>query len=310
MNGRNMKRTFTLLSTCLLCAFAASAQQQRKGSSILEIIDITDGSRKTVKEFPYIIEAPNWTPDGKWLIYNSRGRLYKISPDRGGDPVEIDTGFADRCNNDHVLSADGRQIAISHVSREDNRSRIYTLPFEGGEPTLVTPEAPSYLHGWSPDMRRLAYCANRGGNYDVYTIPAKGGTEKRLTTTEGLDDGPEYSPDGRFIWFNSVRSGLMQIWRMRTDGSKQTQMTFHDDRNSWFAHLSPDGKQVVYIAYRKGDVDPGAHPADKNVELWLMPSTGGAPRLLAELFGGQGTINVNSWAPDSRRLAFVSYRKD
>ncbi|GHV02315.1 hypothetical protein FACS1894159_11080 [Bacteroidia bacterium] len=276
----------------------------------MEIIDITDGSRKTVKEFPYIIEAPNWTPDGKWLIYNSRGRLYKISPDRGGDPVEIDTGFADRCNNDHVLSADGRQIAISHVSREDNRSRIYTLPFEGGEPTLVTPEAPSYLHGWSPDMRRLAYCANRGGNYDVYTIPAKGGTEKRLTTTEGLDDGPEYSPDGRFIWFNSVRSGLMQIWRMRTDGSKQTQMTFHDDRNSWFAHLSPDGKQVVYIAYRKGDVDPGAHPADKNVELWLMPSTGGAPRLLAELFGGQGTINVNSWAPDSRRLAFVSYRKD
>ena len=168
--------------------------------------------------------------------------------------------------------------------------------------------APSYLHGWSPDGKELAYCAARNGNFDVYVIPVEGGEERRLTTAEGLDDGPEYSPDGQYIWFNSVRTGLMQVWRMRVDGSEQTQMTFDENRNSWFPHVSPDGKQVIFIAYRKGDLEPGQHLANKNVELRLMPAAGGEPKTVVKLFGGQGTINVNSWAPDSRRLAFVSYR--
>lgn len=168
--------------------------------------------------------------------------------------------------------------------------------------------APTYLHGWSPDGKELAYCAERNGNYDVYTIPAEGGEETRLTTAEGLDDGPEYSPCGQYIWFNSVRTGLMQVWRMKADGSEQTQMTFDETRNSWFPHISPDGKSVVFITYYKGDLEPGEHLANKNVELRLMPANGGEPKTLLKLFGGQGTINVNSWAPDSKRIAFVSYR--
>lgn len=207
-----------------------------------------------------------------------------------------------------MLSADGQQIAISHGTKEDGQSRIYTLPITGGTPRLVTPMAPSYLHGWSPDGKQLAYCAARKGNFDVYVIPAEGGEEQRLTTAEGLDDGPEYAPDGKHIWFNSVRSGLMQVWRMKADGSEQTQMTFDETRNSWFPHVSPDGQQVVFITYYKGDLEPGQHLANKNVELRIMPATGGESRLLVKLFGGQGTINVNSWAPDSRRFAFVSYR--
>jgi Tol biopolymer transport system component len=167
---------------------------------------------------------------------------------------------------------------------------------------------PSYLHGWSPDGKQLAYCAERNGNYDVYVIPAEGGEEVRLTTAEGLDDGPEYSPCGNYIWFNSVRSGLMQVWRMKADGSEQTQLTFDDTRNAWFPHISPDGKQVVYIAYYKGDLKPNEHLANKNVELRIMPAGGGETRTLAKLFGGQGTINVNSWSPDSKKIAFVSYR--
>ena len=299
---------YFLSGICLFCALSASIAQQRTVSSILEIIDISNGNRKIVKEFPYLIEAPNWTQDGKWLIYNSGGKLYKISPDQPREPQEINTGFATNCNNDHVLSADGKQIAISHGTKEDHKSRIYTLPIGGGNPTLITPMAPSYLHGWSPDGKYLAYCAERNGNYDVYIIPATGGVEQRLTDAEGLDDGPEYSPDGKYIWFNSVRSGLMQVWRMKADGTEQTQMTFHDDLNSWFPHVSPDGKQVVYICYNKNDVAPGDHPANKNVELRLMPANGGESRQLTKLFGGQGTLNVNSWSPDSRHLAFVSYR--
>jgi Tol biopolymer transport system component len=170
----------------------------------------------------------------------------------------------------------------------------------------VTDKGPSYLHGWSPDGKTLAYCAERGGQYDIYTISVDGGQEAQLTNLPGLDDGPEYSPDGRHIWFNSVRTGLMQIWRMEADGSSAIHMV-NEEANCWFPHVSPDGNWVVYIAYGRDDVAPGDHPANKNVELRLIPSEGGGSKTLVKLFGGQGTINVNSWAPDNRTIAFVSY---
>ncbi len=279
---------------------------QRDSYSILETVDVFSGERKVLKEFDHVIEAPNWTKDGRFLVYNSRGRIYKYDL-ASGESRELPSGYAIDCNNDHVLSPDNQQIAVSHFSREDAVSRIYVLPFSGGEPRLVTQKGPSYLHSWSPDGTRLAYCAERGGQYDIYTIGVDGGEETQLTDLPGLDDGPEYSPDGRFLWFNSVRSGLMQVWRMEADGSNPTHMAAQE-ANCWFPHVSPDGNWVVYIAYRKGDVEPGDHPANKNVEIRLMPAEGGESRTLLRLFGGQGTINVNSWAPDSRRIAFVSYR--
>lgn len=274
--------------------------------SILETVDIRTGERSVLAEFDFLIEAPNWTSDGAQLIYNSGGDIYSFDI-AARTSTRIDSGFARSCNNDHVLSPDNTQLAVSHHTKEDGQSRIYIFPLEGGHPTLITPMAPSYLHGWSPDGQTLAYCAERGGQYDIYTIPAAGGVETQLTNTPGLDDGPEYSPDGRHIWFNSVRAGLMQVWRMNADGSEQVQMTF-DESNSWFPHVSPDGLNVAYITYRKGDVAPGDHPANKHVEIRLMASEGGDYRTLVKLFGGQGTLNVNSWSPDSTKLAFVSYR--
>jgi TolB protein len=280
--------------------------EKRDVVSILEAVDVESGERKVLQEFDYLIEASNWLKNGKELIYNAGGHIYTYEMATGRSTV-IDTGICDRCNNDHVLSPDHSRIAVSHHTYEDLQSRIYTLPLKGGVPTLVTPIAPSYLHGWSPDGKTLAYCAERNGEYDIYTIPAEGGIETRLTDAPGLNDGPEYSPCGRYIWFNSVRSGLMQLWRMKADGNEQTQMTF-DESNSWFAHLSPDGRTVAYITYGKGDVEPGSHPPNKEVEIRLISSEGGAYKTLVELFGGQGTLNVNSWSPCGRRLAFVSYR--
>ncbi len=259
-----------------------------------------------LKEFDYVIEAPNWTRDGRYLVYNSQGRIYTYALETR-EIRKVDTGFAIDCNNDHVLSPDNTQIAVSHLTNEDATSRIYILPLTGGSPVLVTDKGPSYLHGWSPDGKTLAYCADRGGQYDIYTISVDGGPETQLTNLPGLDDGPEYSPDGKFIWFNSVRTGLMQIWRMESDGSNPVHMV-HEDANCWFPHVSPDGNWVVYIAYGKNDVAPGDHPANKNVELRLIPSEGGASKTIVKLFGGQGTINVNSWAPDNQTIAFVSYR--
>ncbi len=274
--------------------------------STLETLNVFSGERKALKEFGYVIEAPNWTRDGRFLVYNSRGRIYKYEL-ATGQINELASGFAIDCNNDHVLSPDNDRIAVSHFTYADATSRIYTLPFAGGEPALVTDKGPSYLHGWSPDGARLAYCAERGGQYDIYTIPVNGGEETQLTNLPGLDDGPEYAPDGKQIWFNSTRSGLMQVWRMNPDGSNPVHV-IDEEANCWFPHVSPDGKWFVYIAYKKGDVDPGDHPANKHVEIRLAPIDGGAPKTLVKLFGGQGTINVNSWSPDSRSIAFVSYR--
>lgn len=271
--------------------------------STLETINIHSFDRRVVRHFQSHIEAPNWTPDGRWLIYNSGGLLYRI-PATGGEPELIPTGFATRINNDHGISPDGLRLVISDGT-ETGRSLIYTLPIEGGEPQRVTPLGPSYWHGWSPDGNTLTYCAERNGNYDVYTIPVTGGQERRLTTAEGLDDGPEYSPDGRHIYFNSVRTGTMQIWRMKPDGTEEEQVTT-DVYNDWFAHPSPDGQWIVYISYEP-EVPAGSHPPNKDVMLRIMNLETGEIRVMAKLFGGQGTINVPSWSPDSQHVAFVSY---
>lgn len=302
-----MKNTTRFVCVAVVLAAASLRAQQVPAPPIisrLEIYDVTTKQRTLVRQFDGRIEAPNWTPDGRWLVYNAGGSIYRIPPG-GGEPERIDTGAVRGANNDHVVSADGKVLAISARGPAGN-SQIYWLPFAGGEPTLVTPLSPSYLHGISPDGRLLAYTANRQGNFDIYEVPIEGGPERRLTDAPVLDDGPEYSPDGRHIWFNSVRTGLMQAWRMNRDGSGQTQMTF-DQANTWFPHVSPDGTRVVVLAYAKDDVDPSAHPADKHVELRLMPAAGGPVETIVKLFGGQGTINVNSWAPDSKRFAFVSY---
>ncbi|MBE0668028.1 MAG: PD40 domain-containing protein [Bacteroidales bacterium] len=272
--------------------------------SNLEVMDIATGVRKVVMQSPVSIQAPNWTPDGNFLIYNSEGLLYRFDL-RNGQPSKINSGFATNNNNDHVLSFDGTMLGISHhVAAEENRSVIFTMPADGGTPKRITEEGPSYLHGWSPDGRYLTYTADRDGNFDIYKISVKKKKEIRLTDAAGLDDGPEYSPDGSYIYFNSVRTGKMQIWRMRPDGSGQEQLT-NDEYNNWFPHISPDGKWIVFLSFA-AEINPGDHPFYTHVYIRLMPVTGGMPSVVAYVYGGQGTINVPSWSPDSKKIAFVS----
>ncbi|PYU53051.1 MAG: hypothetical protein DMG48_02075 [Acidobacteria bacterium] len=271
--------------------------------STLEIINVASTDRRAIYVAPERFEAPNWMPDGKNLLFNRNGRIEKI-PVTGGIPQVLATGFATRCNNDHGISPDGTQLAISDNSQEEHRSLVYIVPISGGAPRRITQKSPSYWHGWSPDGKTLAFVGERNGDFDIYAIPVAGGEEKQLTTAKGLDDGPEYSPDGKYIYFNSERTGRMQIWRMRADGSEQEQITFGEE-NDWFPHLSPDGEKMVFLTY---DASVKGHPENKDVMLRMMTLRDKKITVLAKLFGGQGTMNVPSWSPDGKQFAFVSYQ--
>jgi WD40 repeat protein len=258
----------------------------------LETVPIASTDRKIVYRTRKHIEAPNWSRDGKFFLFNGDGRIYSL-PVTGGKAELVDTGKQIKCNNDHGISPDGTQLAISDQTTKDGKSRIYVLPVSGGTPRLITEQSPSYWHGWSPDGKMLAYCAERDGKFGIFTIPVEGGKETRLTTAAGKDDGPDYSPDGQYIYFNSDRTGLMQIWRMKADGSELEQIT-SDDFGNWFAHPSPDGKSIVFLSYAK---DVQGHPENKDVTIRLMSLSDKKIQVLAKLFGGQGTINVPSWSP-------------
>lgn len=275
--------------------------------SHLEIMDVETGHRKILFSSGHSIQAPNWTVDGERLVYNSKGYLYNYHL-KNGQVSPFNTGFANRNNNDHVFSFDGTLLGISHHNNADNgNSSLYYLPGEGSDkPIKVTKDGvgASYFHGWSPDNSKMLFTGNRGGQYDIIAIDINTRVEQKLTNEKTLDDGPEYSPDGEYIFFNSVRTGKMKLWRMKPDGSNPEQLTF-DEYNDWFPHVSPDQKWIVFISFPK-DIDPSDHPFYKRCLLRIMPFEGGTPRVIGYLYGGQGTINVPSWSPDSKKIAFVT----
>ncbi len=272
----------------------------------LETINIEDGRRKVIYRKNDRFEAPNWMPNGENILFNMEGSLYTI-PKNGGTPVKLDTGFANNLNNDHGISFNGKLLAISHSPKGEN-SAVYVLPLKGGTPERITEKTPSYWHGWAVNNEAVVYVATREGNptYDIYKKSIHGGEEIMLTDTKEGEhvDGCEYSPDGQYIYYNGSASGTMQIWRMKPDGSEKEQITF-DENNDWFPHISPDGKWIAYISF-PAEIPVNDHPSYKKVTLNIVLASGGVPKVVAYLYGGQGTINVPSWSPDSKHFAFVS----
>ncbi len=274
--------------------------------STLQTIGIEDNFRRAlvITTQRGLMEAPNWTRDGKSLIFNRDGRLWTV-PAEGGKAELINTGAASHCTGSHGLSPDGKWLAISCSMPGSPETRVYIVPSSGGTPRLVTANPASYFHSWSPDGKTIAFTRPSHGSGNIYSISVEGGLETALTTGDGISDDPDYTPDGKYIYFNSDRAGgLMQIWRMRSDGSQPEQVTF-DDFNNWTPHPSPDGKSIVILSY---DKDVTGHPANKDVTLRILNISDGKLRVLVSLVGGSGTDNVPCWAPDGAHFAFVSYQ--
>lgn len=267
-------------------------------------IDASAVRQTVVRTIRGHMEAPNWTRDGKTLIFNQDGHISKISAD-GGDAKMVDTGAAIKCTGSHGLSPDGKWLAISCGMPDKPEVRVYIVPADGSAPRLVTPNPNSYWHSWSPDGKTILFVRPNQGSLIDYAIPAEGGEEKALTPLVGLSDDPDYSPDGQYIYFNSNRGGgTMQIWRMKPDGSEPEQIT-SDGMNNWTPHPSPDGKSILFLSY------PAAitgHPANKDVALRILSTSDRSIRTLVNIVGGSGTDNVPCWAPDGQHFAFVSYQ--
>jgi TolB protein len=276
--------------------------------SSIQTVEINDQFRRSVVALTKqgVVEAPDWSEDGKTLLFNSNGRFYTVpvtDPPAIVASAPFDTGDATGCWGEHGTSPDGKWFAVSCSTPGHHGPDVYIVPAAGGTARQVTNHPVSFFRGWSPDGKTIVFTSIRDGHTDLYTIPAAGGPETPLTENEGLNDGAEYSPDGKYIYFNSDRSGLMQLWRMKPDGSEPEQIT-SDDRNNWYPHIAPDGKTIAFVSY---DKDVVGHAPNKDVSLRLFTPDDGAIRTLVTLFGGQGSLDSNTWAPDSKHLAFVAY---
>ena len=292
----------------------AQGPPRQRYRSKISIYDLKDKSVRTVYQADDVWEAPNWSHDGRYLLSNSRGRLFRIPADGTGQPEAINLDQSLRCNNDHDYSPDGKSIAISCSSPSSRQSQVYVAGADGSDAKLLVSPEPSYFHGWSPDGKYLAFVGQRNGHFNLFRVPVGGGDEQRLTSKPAYDDGPDYSRDGKWIYFNSNRSGKWAIWRMPADGAgpgdaKAEQVT-NDELEDWFPHPSPDSKWLLLFSFPRGTA--GHNDRLDGVELRIVPMPGqklkpANPQVLTKFFGGQGTINVNSWAPDSKRFAFVVY---
>jgi Tol biopolymer transport system component len=297
---------------------SAANQNPSNVRSAISIYDLQNKSVSVIYTADKLWEAPNWSPDGKYLLANSEGKLYRftLGPNEKAQPEKLLLDTAYECNNDHGLSPDGKLLAFSAKYNSSPDSQVFVATSDGAKPRLLTANHPSYFHGWSPDGKWLAFVGKRdGSHFNIFRIGVDGGTEQQLTSNPANDDGPDYSPEGNWIYINSNRSGGWDIWRFPATGAgpadAKAERITSDELEDWFPHPSPDGKWLVFLSFPKGT--PG-HDVKTNVQLRMMPmpqraapQAPDAIQVLTHFFGGQGTINVNSWSPDSKKLAFVSY---
>jgi Tol biopolymer transport system component len=256
-----------------------------------------------------LLEAPNWTPDGAALLCNGDGLLWRLALGPRAELTRVPIDDLPPINNDHVLDPPRGLIYLSA-----NDGHIHVAPMDGGRAHRVTRDPTRYhfLHGVSPDGRTLAFVELPAGDFTsagrLGLIASTGGPTRCPEAGSSHLDGPEYSPDGAWIYVNTEefgsRPGHAQLARLPADGGPMEQLV-RSETVDWFPHPSPDGQYATYISFPPGTL---GHPADLDVEVRLVRTADWGDVLARfPLYGGQGTMNVNSWSPDSRRFAFLAY---
>lgn len=270
-----------------------------------------------------LVEAPN-VLDADTLVLNGDGDLWLLPLPEAGIvldetalvPVPMDG--VPEINNDHVLDPSGESVVVSARDGE-----LYRVPLPaGGAGVRITDTARAlpvvrkyYLHGIAPDGSALAAIVGDLSEDGVWTtdvalVDPVTGEPTFLTRDEHPTDGCSYAGD--VLLFNTERftPGTAQLAALR-DGSTEPVQITGDERVNWFPHVSPDGIHLLYLSYEPG---VQGHPADHRVELRLLPGVlaRGAriavvPETLVALDGGQGTVNVPPWAPDSSWFAYCDY---
>lgn len=274
--------------------------------SSIEFLDVAKGEVTLLLSSNTRMSAPTWFPDGKTLLCNAHGRMHQFSmTDRMLKLVDTECLSETHC--DYGLSPDGSQLALTNSYSCEN-ARIYIRDMQTGEIRIIVNRSPAWFHGWSPDGRQLIYTCFRNGAWAIAQTRSDGTKpEQILLRSDAFSsrwlDGPEFSPDGRYIWFSSDRTGTMQIWRRELETGINEQMTDGEDA-SFFPHPSPDGAHVCFL--KKKGVE-GHWRQDGLAELWLLSLDGSAPRHLHTVYGGLGTLNLPSWSPTGEGFAYARY---
>jgi Tol biopolymer transport system component len=275
--------------------------------STLQTIQTEDQFRRAlvVRTVPSYMQAASWAPDGGSIYVHEAGRIERIPylpPGVGGVPQVLDTGALVDCSGNYGLSPDGKSLALSCAASRGGMHQVYVLAVqEQGPPHRVTVGGESsFFHAWSPDSRSIAFTRGSADRADIFTIEAAGGTELRLTR-DTVNDGPDYSADGKLIYFDSSRSGSTQIWRMKIDGSGAEQLTDDESLNS-SPHVSRDGRTIAFLS-RTPTLRPGIGASS----IKLMSFSDGQIRTLVNFQGDRGSFSMYAWG-DANHLAFVSYQ--
>ena len=237
----------------------------------------------------------DWSPDGKWIACGvMQGGNYDIwiEPAAGGERIRLTADPAwDRVPR---WSPDGRKLLFA--SNRNGAWNLWTIePFRlqkkpvritSDEDDLVPPHA--LPAGWSPDGREIVFASQRR-NRELWIIPAGGGEKRRLLPDGYYGSDPDWSPDGKWIAYNSDRGGWSEIWAVpRFGGAVRRVTSLH--QKSYNASWSPDGRWIAFCSKGAG-----------GFQLWAAPFAGGSP---LQLTAADGRHTGPRWSPDGRRLVF------
>src|SRR2546423_974124 len=269
---------------------AGSAGDTDTGGAFMNVITVgvADGAEKSFTTERWLsIESLTWLHDGTGLILSATdratnlGQIWQLSyPDGHAQKI---TNDLNKYEGASLTANSGAPVTLQY----EQLSNIWVSP--AGKTISQAQQITSgtsryYSFSWTPDGR-IVYTSRSAGNRDIWIMDTDGSHQKQLTNDLASDYQPSVTPDGRYIFFISARTGAPNIWRMDTSGANQRQMT--RGNNEGALHCSPAGNWVVYTSWNTG-----------NPALWKIPVEGGEPVQVTNKFAMRPAVS-----PDGKLIA-------